>query len=332
MISNNLQGKNILFFGPKTFNYHNEIIGGLTEMGASVTYCSDKPFKAVLLIALLRLKPKWAWWLANRFYYSWLKNEAPVACDIVFVIKGEGLSPQFLYTLKCRYQNASFILYLWDSISNVKHVQDKFSLFDNVLSFDPEDCKNIANLKYRALFFLGRYYNPIPVPGKGVFFIGTLNGDRTRVLKELSKFLSNKQPVDFWLFVRSKIELYLSSVFDSALYSGKAINLLIKPMSVTEINDRINNCAAVLDIEHPKQKGLTMRTFEVLASGKKLITTNKSILNHEFFDPSRIAVIDRNNPVIDTGFFDLTNKPLPDFFINKYSLKGWLFDILEENN
>ena len=60
-------------------------------------------------------------------------------------------------------------------------------------------------------------------------------------------------------------------------------------MSYETLTFNMKDCHAVLDIEHPKQVGLTMRTFEVLASGRKLITTNRSIINHEFYDPLRMC-------------------------------------------
>ncbi len=297
-------------------------------MGADVTFCSDKPFKNLFLIALLRLKPKWVWFIANRIYVSWLEKNAPAECDIVFVIKGEGISPQILNILKGRYKNAFFVLYLWDSISNVRNVEEKFPYFNHIFSFDPEDCKQYGNLKYRPLFFLEKYYKKNTSIGNGIFFIGTLNGDRSKVISKLSKSLNNKQVLDFSLFVRSRVELFIRKLFDHSLNNNKSIKLLKEPMSIDEINQRIDNCTAVLDIEHAKQKGLTMRTFEVLASRKKLITTNKTIIDHDFYDSSNIFILDREKPVIPNHFFDLPNNELPHFFIDRYSIKGWISEIL----
>ena len=140
-------------------------------------------------------------------------------------------------------------------------------------------------------------------------------------MKSTSKFL-------FWLFVRSKLELTLRKVFDNYLKYIDKSHLLFKPMSADTISKHYTDCAAVLDIEHPNQSGLTMRTFEVIASGKKLITTNKKIIEHDFFDPSRICVIDRNKPVISDDFLKSPTPPLSESFLSHYSLQGWILDVL----
>jgi len=54
--------------------------------------------------------------------------------------------------------------------------------------------------------------------------------------------------------------------------------------------DIIKNFKTIIDIERPLQKGLTMRTIEMLGTNKKIITTNN------------IFIIDRNNPIIDEIF------------------------------
>jgi spore maturation protein CgeB len=99
-------------------------------------------------------------------------------------------------------------------------------------------------------------------------------------------------------------------------------------MSAETISQHYNECVAVLDIEHPNQSGLTMRTFEVIASGKKLITTNKKIVEHDFFDPARICVIDRNNPDVPDIFLKESIPVLSEEFIAHYSLRGWILDIM----
>jgi hypothetical protein len=84
---------------------------------------------------------------------------------------------------------------------------------------------------------------------------------------------------------------------------------------------------AIIDIEHPKQKGLTIRTFEVLGKEIKLITTNKNIIEYDFYNEANISVIDRNNPVIDDNFLNKPYQPLSPKLYYKYSIDGWLEDI-----
>jgi len=324
-----LSGKRIIFFGPKTFGYENAIVREMGLLGAEVIFHSHLPSEHPWVKAIFRLFPKLAWRSADRYFFSWLNQNGPATCDLVLVVKGEGLSPNFLQHLKKRYPNSRLILHLWDSLVNCKHIQLKFPYFDSMSSFDPDDCKKVPLFKYRPLFFLDKYLNyGQKSTGQGVFFIGTLNGDRPKVINRLVQSWRTASEYKYWLFVRSRLELALRKLYDRSLKQIEKSHLIYKPMSAETISQHFNNSAAVLDIEHPNQSGLTMRTFEVIASGKKLITTNRKIIEHDFYDSTRICVIDRNYPTIPEDFLESPTPALPGEFIVKYSLRGWLLDIL----
>jgi hypothetical protein len=84
------------------------------------------------------------------------------------------------------------------------------------------------------------------------------------------------------------------------------------------------NSKVVLDINHPNQKGLTMRTFETIGAQRKLITTNEDIKRYSFYNPNNILVINRKNPELNESFFYSDYEPIEDSIYNKSSIKGWL--------
>jgi hypothetical protein len=53
----------------------------------------------------------------------------------------------------------------------------------------------------------------------------------------------------------------------------------------------------VIDIQRTGQSGLTMRTFEALASGAVLVTTNEAIRNEPFYDPVRVVILPEGDPI-----------------------------------
>lgn len=322
-------GKKVLFFGPETFNYEKEIVAELERLGAQVVYRSDKPSKSFALKAILRLFPRIVQGYSDRVFFHWLADHAPGECDVVLVIKGEGLSSRFIDALKDKYEGAKFVFYLWDSIKNVRDTEQKLSRFDHLYSFDRGDCSKYMQFKYRPLFFLERYRLATSSSASGFFFIGTLNGDRPAVISRIIRAFPKGVDFNYWLFVRNNTELFFRKFFDPALRSLDGSRLLRVPMPGDVIGENFRRSAAILDIEHPNQVGLTMRTFEVLAAGKKLITTNQSISDHDFFHPSRICIVDRHNPVIDPEFVHSRFEMLPPSFYEKYSLRGWLLEILE---
>ena len=87
------------------------------------------------------------------------------------------------------------------------------------------------------------------------------------------------------------------------------------------------NEKCVIDIESPTQNGLTMRTIEMIGLKKKLITTNKDIVNYDFYNPNNILVCDRDNFKIDKSFIETPYEELAKEIYEKYSLKGWLLQI-----
>ena len=92
-------------------------------------------------------------------------------------------------------------------------------------------------------------------------------------------------------------------------------------ISQERIIEAYSNASAVLDIEHHKQNGLTMRTLEVLGAGLKLITTNKNIRKEDFYSESNVLIIDRGMPNIDKDFLlRRSNIPLS----KKYSIESWI--------
>jgi hypothetical protein len=99
-------------------------------------------------------------------------------------------------------------------------------------------------------------------------------------------------------------------------------------LSISAVNDVFMSSRAVLDVTHPRQRGLTMRTLETLGASKKLVTTNASVADYDFYDSANIAVIDRHSPSIDADFLRSAYSPLAPSIVSRYSLSGWLCEVL----
>lgn len=95
------------------------------------------------------------------------------------------------------------------------------------------------------------------------------------------------------------------------------------------IADIVDKSKIVLDIQHPKQTGLTMRTIEMIGMKKKILTTNKEIKEYDFYRSENICVIDRNNIEINDDFLELPYKELDGEIYEKYSLNSWVQEVLE---
>jgi len=322
-----LNGKKILFFCPKTFGYENEILREMEAMGADVTYRSDRPSEHPWVKGFIRLFPQQAWYYCDHIYSHWLKQNGPKNCDFIFIIRGEGLSPTFIQKLRNHYPRARVLLHLWDNVANIKKVELKFPYIDEISSYDPNDCDKFEEFRFRPLFFIDKYLTNNIVNNKKLFFVGTLHSDRAKVIYSIKNSLPFDAELDYWLFIRSKLEYFFRILFDPYLRKLDNSRLIFKPIQFEIITQKLKECSIVIDIEHPNNSGLTMRTFEMLASGKKLITTNRHIMQHDFYDSNKIDVINRSNPVLSSSFFESQPSPPSAGFIERYSLRGWLREI-----
>ncbi|MEQ3044081.1 hypothetical protein AAA017_10910, partial [Odoribacter splanchnicus] len=100
-----------------------------------------------------------------------------------------------------------------------------------------------------------------------------------------------------------------------------------KALAKNELFEVIKKSRTILDIQHPKQSGLTIRTIEMIGARRKLITTNSNIKEYDFYHPANIFIVDRECPVIPDDFFKMDYHQVNSDIYYKYSLDGWLDEI-----
>lgn len=328
-----LSGKSVLFFSPQFFGYQIEIKKKLEELGAKILWFDDRPSNSFLSKVFIRINKK----LVNRSsteYYeniiTELKNRG-LSFDYVLFISPESISRQSLQSLKLAFAESRFILYMWDSFKN-KQALDLLNLFDDALSFDPEDCKK-HSVRFRPLFYLDQYCSSGKEKDDYDFlFIGTAHSDRYFFVKNLIQHFDPKTRIKTFFYLSGKKLFFIKKIFDKNFRNVLYSDISFKPLTLNQNADLIKSSKAILDINHPKQIGLTMRSIETLGAQKKLITTNKDIINYDFYNEDLILIIDRKAPIIPDSF--LKEKPSstsPDL-LHKYSLSGWIADIFNFTN
>lgn len=134
-------------------------------------------------------------------------------------------------------------------------------------------------------------------------FIGTIHSDRYKIVSELREQAQKEGfNVYVYLYIQHKVLFFYRKLFYRNFRMAKMKDFHFKSISTKDVAQIFLKSKAVLDINHPKQEGLTMRTFEVLSTGARLITTNRDILTYDFYDPALIALFDRNSLVLNKEF------------------------------
>lgn len=345
-----IKDKHILFIGQAFYDYHEKIATQLRAFGAEVDFFENKTFVADPVISnnvfskisrFINPNYKVSY---NQEIISQIKGRS---YDYLFCVGLFSITPSLIEEIKKDNPGIKTILYLWDSF-NIWNYSGLLPLFDKCFSFDHEDCKRNENLNYWPLFYTNEYAEKqtevnTQVPDIDILYIGSLSVaslNRIKVLSWLEDKM-NSLNLYLWLYVPSRSNsllrkgLYvLKSAFDNdyALFWKKVrkyslSNTFIKNgnLSRNDIVGLMDRTKCVLDITIPNQSGLTMRTIEALANGKKLITTNRYIIEEAFYDSSAIFILNENELSIDVNFIKSEKNKLN---IEHLRLDNWLSKLL----
>ncbi|EPE01251.1 hypothetical protein [Capnocytophaga sp. oral taxon 336] len=320
--------KRVLFIGIGFYDYDLIIQQAIEKLGFEVDYFCETP-KTITYTISNHLKIRS---ISNRIkskHSILIATKCKENYDFIFVIKGDVITPESLEIIRQKNKTAKTILYLWDSIKRMSNYKKIESYFDTIYSFDRVDALNDNKLKFKPLFYRSEYKRD----GSNhsflfdLFFIGWAHSDRATLLQKIASILEEqKLKVKFFIFV-GKMSYYISK----SIRTVRSMTIR-KPISPKAVVKYSTHSRAVLDLAHPLQTGLTMRTIEVLFGiNRKLITTNKDIANYSFYNENNILIINRENLEIPKSFFEKDFIPYPKEFIDSFFIENWVKDFFYED-
>jgi len=233
--------------------------------------------------------------------------------DAILVIKGDFLCANSFRFLNSKTEN--LIAYFNDSFKRYPRMKKIHSFFDTVYSFEPKDVKKCNfNLITNYIYFdLKRKHDKKKSPFQ-VFNISSLD-KRDAVMPKIAAFLKS-QNISYKLIAFSQKQYpdleELNIEVSNTIYSQDAVFKMTQEASI------------VLDLQRPNQEGLSFRVFEALGLEKKIITTNKSIKNYDFYHPNNIAIIDSDAIEIPASFFSTPYEKLDAEIVKKYHVSSWV--------
>jgi len=239
--------------------------------------------------------------------------------DKILIIRPDLLTDRVLKIIRSKTNN--FIGYYFDSAIRLKRKQDIIHFFDKVYSFDKVDVE-----KFDFEFITNYIFEETKQPSKPEdteykFFNISSNDDNYR-LGKLLEFIQIFQDND-WTFK------FIS--FD--VLKRKETNPLIETIDeiivAKDAKAYIQKAKILIEIQRKKQTGLSFRVFEALGHQKKLITTNKDIVNYDFYNPQNILVVDLDNIQVPEAFVNTPYAPIDDKILDKYRLKNWVNRVFE---
>ncbi|MGZ5273175.1 MAG: hypothetical protein ACXWCA_02540 [Kaistella sp.] len=329
----NFTQKKILFLSANFFGYEEAIANRLQELGAEVDFFNERPSDTIISKGMIRVKSRLYHHKINRYYKKILQLTAGVQYDYFLLIKGESIPPFFLEKFAAAHPRTQKIFYSYDAVAEYPKFLTLYPYFDKNFTFEPKDAQRYK-LHFRPLFFLNSYHlsESTHKPKNDIVFIGTAHTDRYLIgekVRRLGEEMNLK--TFFYYYAPGKVAFVLKKLFDKNLMGFDMKKLSFKKLEHSEIAQIYKGAFAVLDINKPFQNGLTMRTFEALASGKKLITTNSDIKNYPFYDENNIHVLHRKNSKLRQDFFSTEFRKLDADILEKMSLDSWIHCLFFED-
>lgn len=331
------KGMRILFIGPKFFGYEKEIKLELERAGCQVDWHDDRPASTPLVKALIRFRPELVASMSDTYFDRIINEAKGCQFDVVFVIKGEALSVERLLRLQQCQPDARFLYYSWDSLKNFKNSREKLAHFDKVYSFDRFDCVDNQKVRHLSLFYVRAYETLasfISVDNRAqdidLLFLGSIHSDRYVVMQRILDATKKNAPnikLYAHFFYQSRWVFALRKLADRQFRLIPWRDVRWHSLNLQKTLAFISRSKVLVDIHHPGQTGLTMRTIESIGAQKKIITTNSDIVNYDFYSPDNILVVERSSPIVPKSFLDTSYHPLDKDVHDRYSLRSWLDEI-----
>lgn len=323
-----VQGKKILFLSVSFFGYENAIAERLCGLGAEVDFYDERPSNSNFSKGLIRLNKNLYHRKITTYYRRILNDTGNRKYDYFLLIKGEATPAFFLQAIRDNNPGIQMIYYNFDPLSEYPHLISHLRYFDRKFTFEFSDAAQF-NLNFRPLFYLDEYKNTAKSVTRtadyDMVFIGSAHTDRY-IVGEKIRAVANSLRLKsyFYYYAMGRFTFRLKKMIDKNLEQFDIDKVSFTKLTHDEIIGFYRNTKSVLDINKPFQQGLTIRTFEVLASEKKLITTNADIQNYPFYNPDNIMITDRENIVLDPGFFTTPFKTIDRDILYRMSLDSFI--------
>lgn len=234
--------------------------------------------------------------------------------DLILTLKGDFIDSESIKEFK-NYTTKS-IAFFNDNVRRYPNIANVIPLFDEVYSFEKEDCQKY-NLKFKTNFI----YSNIKTENtsfKYQLFNVSSRDKRTNTIINIAQKLKENGIVAKIMILDNKNKMANSTIVD----------VIRKPLNLTEVNQYIKNAKVLLDIHREKQSGLSFRVFESLGLQKKLITTNQDIKNYDFYNPNNILVVENNNVNFISNFFQSNYEEISNEIIDKYQIDNWIEEFI----
>lgn len=243
--------------------------------------------------------PKKHWWFQ--------KNLLNITGKCI-VLDADATLP-FLQWLSHDGEKKQLIFYYWNIFNNRMISPDVIKQMGyDVWSFDRTDCEKY-HIKYNPQLYCQSWYTNISKDNieYDIAFVGRDKNDRMSQVENLVERFGGK---------KYKWNIYFTADHWYNMLSNRKYRRFL---SLHEMLEEEMKARVILDYSLAYQESVTLRTYDALCNGRKIITNIRSIKKEPFYSKNNVFIIDEDN---DNEFDEFMKT---DFLcINK--------DVLEQRN
>lgn len=291
----------ILFIGTGFYDYDEYIKQEINNLGIDVVYFSssfkgrlEKILRKFHLYSIIKIIQTH---IIKKKLFQTYNNDI----DKILIIKAEGFTQKSIGLLGQLYKNKPIVLYLWDSLKNHENHELLLKSFDNIVTFDKKDAE-IYSLKFRPLFYRSEceiIRNESIDNIYDIVFFGFWHSNRYELLSKIRKEAKELNLSCCFRLQTSYYKYIINRYVKRIIRSNDSDLFYFESYPYSKILNIISKSKIILDISHPLQSGLTMRTIEAIGMKKNLLTTNSNIVEYSNIDKNTYLILDANNPILN---------------------------------
>lgn len=316
----------VLLISPSFFGYELAIAREIAKH-APVDVVDERPSNSSVAKAAFRVGGRLAQRFTTMHFRRALERSAQRRYSVVLIIKGEVTPAWFVRELRKQQPTAEFVFYAYDAIEPNTNPTELFPLMDRLYSFDPRDVARYDGMRLKHLFYTGDFADAArETRDYDVSFVGTLHSDRYAFTQSVFEGFGRTFA---YFYVQARWFFFVQKYITRTAKAVGWDEVRFSKLTHAEVAKIFGASKAVVDLQRTAQTGLTMRTFEVLATGAHLITANATIRDAEFYDPRHITVVDDYSV---WGFREkiasIPEPTTPPQGFEKYSLENWVLELV----
>lgn len=331
--------KRFLLVSPSIFQLHRLIVNNLEYLGYDVVHIENEgyPFqyksfgqRFYNFIRKLLFKDK-TYKMKLREKYTldrqWEILNSNKPFDLALIIRADFFEEKLIEAV--RKKTDLMLGFHYDGISRNPEILQYIRYFDRFYVFDPNDVQRYPSYNLR---FSPNFYFDYPALIKSgnpnafyqVFYVSAYHKSRIDTVIRLHRYLA-----DYYKKVKFTIVCPIEDQASLPVYVKENMEVRHTYLLFEEQLNFIASADVIIDLVIGEHKGYSFRVFEGLKFEKKVITSNESVAEADFYHPHNFFILREDNYDEIDEFIRLPYMAIDEQIVKNYGFSHWLKEKIE---